>query len=281
MTSTISPADAAGIPWPPGRRRLQDKVALVFGAGSVGEGWGNGKATAVAYAQEGAAVIAVDRNAAAAEQTRAIIEAAGGRCQAFGADVTQAEDVARVVAATLAAHGRIDVLHNNVGIAIMGGPVELTEQQWDTVLDVNLRGTFLTCKQVLPVMLRQGKGAIVNISSVAAIRYTGYPYAAYYAAKAGVNQFTVGLALQYARQGIRANAIMPGLMNTPLIHQQISGQYADAAEMVKARDAACPMGRMGTAWDIAAAAVFLASDEAQYITGVCLPVDGGLTCRAA
>ena len=273
--------DATGIPWPSGRRRLQDKVALVFGAGCVGEGWGNGKATAVAYAQEGASVIAVDRNPDAAELTRAVIEGAGGRCLAFGADVTRSEDVAHVVADTLAAYGRIDVLHNNVGTTIMGGPVELTEEQWDTVLDVNLRGAFLTCKHVLPVMVRQGKGAIVNISSVAAIRYTGYPYAAYYAAKAGVNQFTVGLALQYARQGIRANAIMPGLMNTPLIHQQISGQYADAAAMVKARDEACPMGRMGTAWDIASAAVFLASDEAQYITGVCLPVDGGLTCRAA
>ncbi len=281
MTSVNQAGNAADVPWPTGRRRLQGKVALVFGAGCVGEGWGNGKATAVAYAQEGASVIAVDRNPDAAEQTRAVIAALDGQCIAFGADVARSEDVARVVADTMAAHGRIDVLHNNVGTTIMGGPVELTEAQWDTVLDVNLRGAFLTCKHVLPVMLRQGKGAIVNISSVAAIRYTGYPYAAYYAAKAGVNQFTVGLALQYARQGIRANAIMPGLMNTPLIHQQISGQYADAADMVRARDAACPMGHMGTAWDIAAAAVFLASDEAQYITGVCLPVDGGLTCRAA
>ncbi len=272
--------DAAGIPWPAGRRRLLDKVALVFGAGSIGEGWGNGKAAAVAYAQEGAAVIAVDRDAAAAAQTAAVIAALGGRCRAMAADVTRSAEVARVVADTMAAHGRIDVLHNNVGVAVMGGPVELTEQQWHTALDVNLGGVFLACKHVLPVMLAQGRGAIVNISSVAAIRYTGYPYAAYYAAKAGVNQFTVGLALQYARQGIRANAIMPGLMNTPLIHQQISGQYADAAAMVQARDAACPMGRMGTAWDIAAAAVFLASDEARYITGVCLPVDGGLSCRA-
>ncbi len=272
--------DAAGIPWPAGRRRLQDKVALVFGAGSIGEGWGNGKAAAVAYAQEGAAVIAVDRDAAAAAQTAAVIAALGGRCRAMAADVTRSAEVARVVADTMAAHGRIDVLHNNVGVAVMGGPVELTEQQWHTALDVNLGGVFLACKHVLPVMLAQGRGAIVNISSVAAIRYTGYPYAAYYAAKAGVNQFTVGLALQYARQGIRANAIMPGLMNTPLIHQQISGQYADAAAMVQARDAACPTGRMGTAWDIAAAAVFLASDEARYITGVCLPVDGGLSCRA-
>ena len=272
--------DAAGIPWPAGRRRLLDKVALVFGAGSIGEGWGNGKAAAVAYAQEGAAVIAVDRDAAAAAQTAAVIAALGGRCRAMAADVTRSAEVARVVADTMAAHGRIDVLHNNVGVAVMGGPVELTEQQWHTALDVNLGGVFLACKHVLPVMLAQGRGAIVNISSVAAIRYTGYPYAAYYAAKAGVNQFTVGLALQYARQGIRANAIMPGLMNTPLIHQQISGQYADAAAMVQARDDACPMGRMGTAWDIAAAAVFLASDEARYITGVCLPVDGGLSCRA-
>lgn len=281
MMSTNQAGDASAVPWQSGRLRLQDKVALVFGAGCVGQGWGNGKATAVAYAQEGAFVIAVDRNPDAAEQTRAIIAALGGQCVAFAADVIRSEDVARVVAETMAAQGRIDVLHNNVGTTIMGGPVELTEEQWDTVLDVNLRGAFLTCKHVLPVMVRQGKGAIINISSVAAIRYTGYPYAAYYAAKAGVNQFTVGLALQYARQGIRANAIMPGLMNTPLIHQQISGQYTDAAAMVKARDEACPMGRMGTAWDIASAAVFLASDEAQYITGVCLPVDGGLTCRAA
>lgn len=273
-------ATDSAVPWV-GRQRLQGRVALVFGAGCVGEGWGNGKATAVAYAQEGARVVAVDRSPDAAEATRAIIQGLGGHSTAFGADVTDSSDVARVVAAALDAYGRIDVLHNNVGTTIMGGPVELSEAQWDTVLDVNLRGAFLTCKHVLPAMVRQGKGAIVNISSVAAIRYTGYPYSAYYAAKAGLNQFTVGLALQYARQGIRANAIMPGLMNTPLIHQQISGQYADAAAMVKARDEACPMGRMGTAWDIAAAAVFLASDEAQYITGVCLPVDGGLTCRAA
>jgi len=133
----------------------------------------------------------------------------------------------------------------------------------------------------LPHMLARRSGAIVNVSSVAAIRWTGYPYAAYYAAKAAVNNFTMGLALQYAKDGIRANAVMPGLMNTPLIHQQISGQYKDADDMVRARDAACPMGRMGTAWDVARAALFLASDEAAYITGVSLPVDGGLTCRAA
>ncbi|MBC7801982.1 MAG: SDR family oxidoreductase, partial [Gemmatimonadaceae bacterium] len=201
-------------------------------------------------------------------------------CHGLQADVTQGGSVAQAVADTMARHGRIDVLHNNVGQAGMGGPIELDEAEWDRLLDVNLKGVFLTCKHVLPVMLAQGRGAIVNISSIAAVRWTGYPYAAYYAAKAGVNQLTVGLAMQYAAQGIRANAIMPGLMNTPLIHAQIGGQYADAGAMVAARDAACPMGRMGTGWDAAHAAVFLASDEAAYITGVCLPVDGGLSLRA-
>mgnify|MGYP000626758572 CR=1 FL=1 len=274
-------AEAASPEIPVGRGRLAGKVVLLFGAGSVGAGWGNGKACSVAYAREGATMVAVDRDLAAAEATAAIIAELGGSVSAHAADVTDSAQVGAVVDAALARHGRIDVLHNNVGTTIMGGPVELTEAQWHTVLDVNLTSAFLTCKHVLPGMVERGRGAIVNISSIAAIRYTGYPYAAYYAAKAGVNQLTVGLALQYAAQGIRVNAIMPGLMNTPLIYQQISGQYADAAAMAKARDAACPMGRMGTAWDIAAAAVFLASDEASYITGVCLPVDGGLTCRAA
>ena len=280
-TGPLEPATAASSEIPPGHGRLKDRVVLVFGAGSVGEGWGNGKAAAVAYAREGAVVVAVDRERAAANATADIVAELGGRCSAHAADVTDSGSVAAVVAEALEAHGRIDVLHNNVGATVMGGPVELTEAQWDGAMDVNLRSAFLTCKHVLPAMLARGRGAIVNISSVAAIRYTGYPYAAYYAAKAGLNQFTVGLAVQYARQGIRANAIMPGLMNTPLIYRQIGGQYADTEAMVWARHEASPMGRMGTGWDIARAAVFLASDEAAYITGVCLPVDGGLTCRSA
>ena len=281
MPSPLAPATADSSEIPPGYGRLADRVVLVFGAGSVGEGWGNGKAASVAYAREGATVIAVDRELAAAEATAALIGELGGRCHAYAADVTNSDSVKAVVDDVVAKDGRIDVLHNNVGTTIMGGPVELTEQQWDTVMDVNLKSAFLTCKHVLPVMETQGKGAIVNISSMAAIRYSGYPYSAYYAAKAGVNQFTVGLAIQYAKRGIRVNAIMPGLMNTPLIYQQISGQYADADAMAQARHDACPMGRMGTGWDIAKAAVFLASDEAGYITGVCLPVDGGITCKVA
>jgi hypothetical protein len=151
--------------------------------------------------------------------------------------------VRAVVDEVAGAHGRIDVLHNNVGYATMGGPIELDEEAWQRTIDLNVKSCFLTCKHVLPHMLARRSGAIVNVSSIAAVRYTGYPYVAYYAAKAAVNNFTMGLALQYARDGIRVNAIMPGLMNTPLIFQQISGQYADAEEMVRARDAACPTGR--------------------------------------
>ena len=261
--------------------RLRNKIAIVFGAGSVGPGWGNGKATAVLYARNGAYVACVDINQTAAEETVDIIVGEGGRASVHACDVTDSVAVAKLVADVASVHGRIDILHNNVGYASMGGPIELDEAAWQRTYDLNVKSCFVTCKHVLPHMLAQKSGAIVNVSSVAAIRYTGYPYIAYYAAKAAVNNFSMGLALQYARDGIRVNAIMPGLMNTPLIFQQISNQYADADEMVAARDAACPTGRMGTAWDIANAALFLASDDAAYITGVSLPVDGGLTCRVA
>ena len=264
----------------PGLGRLSDKVAIVFGAGSAGPGWGNGKATAVAFAREGARVVAVDYNAAAAEETAAIIHGEGNACQVFVADVTSSEQVKRVIDGTLESFGRIDVLQNNVGATVMGGPIELSEADWQKQIDINLKSIFLTCKHTLPVMVRQRKGAIVNVSSLAAIRYTGLPYIGYYTAKAAVNQFTVGLALQYAAQGIRANAVLPGLINTPLIRQQIVGQYRDTEAMIETRDAASPTGRMGTAWDVASASVFLASDEAQYINAVCLPVDGGLHARA-
>ncbi len=262
--------------------KLSDKIAIVFGAGSVGSGWGNGKATAVQFARDGAHVVAIDLKLAAAEETCAIIETEGlPRPIALSADVLDSESIEATIRTAVQEFGRIDVLHNNVGAPRMGGPIELSEEDWDFVMDLNVKSIFLTCKHVLPVLLRNGKGSIVNISSLAAIRGTGYPYIAYYAAKAGVNQFTVGLALQYAAQGIRVNAIMPGLMNTPHIRQNVSSQYADEAEMVRARDAACPMGVMGTGWDVARAASFLASDDAAYITGVCLPVDGGISARAA
>jgi NAD(P)-dependent dehydrogenase (short-subunit alcohol dehydrogenase family) len=261
--------------------RLRGKIAIVFGAGSSGPGWGNGKAAAVAYAREGASVACVDRVEAAAEETASIIDKEGGSALAISADVTDMSSISRAVETAAAKFGRLDILHNNVGVTHMGGPVELSEEQFTAALDLNIGPIYRTSKAVIPHMLRQGGGVIVNISSLAAIRWTGYPYFAYSATKAAVNQATVALAMQYARQGIRANCIMPGLIDTPLIYKQISGQYASIDEMVSARNAAVPLGKMGTAWDIANAAVFLASDEAKFITGVCLPVDGGQSCAVS
>jgi NAD(P)-dependent dehydrogenase (short-subunit alcohol dehydrogenase family) len=260
--------------------RLKGRVALVFGAGSSGPGWGNGKAAAALYAREGARVIAVDVNLAAAEETAGIIASEGGVAIALSADVTRGEDVATVVHEAADWFGTIDILHNNVGITDMGPLEAVTEERWHRVMDVNLTSVFLTCRAVIPVMLRQKRGAIVNISSLAGATINRYPYFSYYASKAGLNHFTRALAVQYARQGIRANVVMPGLMDTPLIHAQIAGQYGDREAMMKARHEGNPMGRMGDAWDVARASVFLASDEAAYITGVCLPVDGGLSCMA-
>ena len=260
-------------------RKLSGRTVLVFGAGSIGPGWGNGKAAAVSYARAGANVVAIDFNRAAADETADIIRAENGAVCAVACDVTKLADVEAAVSIALDAFGSIDVVHNNVGHAGMGGPMELTEEQWLREMDINLNSMFRTTKATLPHMLKQKRGVITNISSSAGIRYTGYPYASYYASKGGVNQFTVGLALQYAADGIRCNAILPGLMDTPLIYAQISGQYASVEAMQAARHAATPTGRMGTAWDVAHASVFLASDEASYINAVCLPVDGGLTAR--
>jgi NAD(P)-dependent dehydrogenase (short-subunit alcohol dehydrogenase family) len=258
--------------------RLKDKSAIVFGAGSSGPGWGNGKAAAVAYARDGARVACIDLSEDAAEETAQIIRAEGFEAIAIAADVTNLTSVQAAADATAARFGGIDILHNNVGVTHMGGPLELDEDKFQAAIDLNIGPVYRTSKAVLPHMLAKGSGAIVNISSLAAIRYVGYPYFAYYATKAAVNQATVALAMQYARQGIRANCIMPGLIDTPMIYKQISGQYASPDEMVAARNAMVPLGTMGTAWDVAAAAVFLASDEAKFITGVCLPVDGGQSC---
>lgn len=260
-------------------KRFEGRVALVFGAGSVGAGWGNGKAAAVQYSREGAQVIAVDIDERAAAETRDLIAAEGGTAISQRCDVTKHDQIVEVVQAARAAFGRIDVLHNNVGLPAMGTLETMTEDAWDHAMNVNLKSVMLCCQAVIPTMLEQGRGAIVNISSVAAIRYTGYPYPAYYASKAAVNHLTVSIAIEYASRGIRANAIMPGLMDTPHIYANISGQYASKEEMVAARSRLSPTGRMGTAWDIAKAAAFLASDDAEYITGQCLAVDGGLTCR--
>jgi NAD(P)-dependent dehydrogenase (short-subunit alcohol dehydrogenase family) len=266
-------------------RELDGKAAMVLGAGSIGPGWGNGKATAVLMAREGAAVVCVDRNLAAAEETAALIEAEGGTAHAFEADVTVTEQVRRAVAFTIERLGRIDILDNNVGIAEVGGVVELAEDDWDRLFAINLKSCYLAMKHVIPVMARQGGGAIVNISSIASLRYTGVPYATYYATKAAMNHLTRTTALEYARAQIRVNAVLPGLMKTPMVEHSsgLAEAYGDGDidEMWRARAEQCPMGYMGDAWDVAHAVVYLASDRARYVTGIELVVDGGLVHQIA
>ncbi|WP_322096714.1 SDR family oxidoreductase [Pelagibius sp.] len=263
--------------------RLAGKVAMVVGAGSSGPGWGNGKAAAVLFAREGAKLFCIDINLGAAEETVAIIRGEGGEATAHQADVSDAAAVEAMVMRCLEVYGRIDVLENNVGILEVGGPVETSEAGWDRVMAVNLKSMFLTCKHVLPVMERQGGGVIVNIASIAGIRDTGVPYISYSTSKGAVVPFTRSVALQYARKGIRANAILPGLMNTPMIVEPLKDAYAegDVEEMVRRRDAQCPTGKMGDAWDVAYAALFLASEESKYVTGTELIVDGGITAKFA
>jgi NAD(P)-dependent dehydrogenase (short-subunit alcohol dehydrogenase family) len=210
-----------------------------------------------------------------------VIAGEGGEATALAADVTDAGSIAAAVGAATERWGRIDVLHNNVGINAPGGAAEASEESWRRVLDVNLTSVFLTCKAVLPIMAAQGKGAIVNIASLAAIRWTGYPYVSYYASKAGVCHLTRAIAVEYAARGVRANAILPGLIDTPHVEKQIAGYHGDLEAMRARRAALVPMKRQGDAWDIAWASVFLASDEAKFITGVELPVDGGHACTVA
>jgi NAD(P)-dependent dehydrogenase (short-subunit alcohol dehydrogenase family) len=264
--------------------RLKGKIAMVVGAGSIGPGWGNGKATAVTFAREGAQVFCVDRNASAAEETVKIIKGEGGRATAFTADVSRAVDVEAVVAACLKAYGRIDVLDNNVGIAEMGSVVDVAEDSWDRVFAVNLKSAYLAMKHVIPVMVSQGGGSIINISSIASIRHLGLSYVSYGTTKAAMNQMTRTTAVEFAPKHVRVNAILPGLMKTPMVEHSagLAQSYAkgDVEAMWRARDAQVPMGHMGEAWDVANAALFLASDESRYITGIELVVDGGITCKA-
>jgi NAD(P)-dependent dehydrogenase (short-subunit alcohol dehydrogenase family) len=265
--------------------RLKGKIAVVVGAGSIGPGWGNGKATAVMFAREGAEVFCVDRNAAAAEETVKIIGSEGGKATAFTADVSRAIEVEAMVKACLRIYGRIDVLDNNVGIAEMGSVIEVSEAEWDRVFAVNLKSAFLAMKHVIPVMRRQGGGSIINISSIASIRHLGISYVTYATSKAAMNQMTRTTAVEFAADHIRVNAILPGLMKTPMVEHSagLAASYAkgDIEAMWRARDAQVPMGHMGEAWDVANAALFLASDESRYITGIELVVDGGVTLKVS
>jgi NAD(P)-dependent dehydrogenase (short-subunit alcohol dehydrogenase family) len=257
--------------------RLRDKVAIVSGAGSIAEGWSNGKATAVLFARESANVFAVDRDPKAAEETRAIILSEGGECTAYQCDVTVASEVEKMVAACLKAYGRIDVLFNNVGVQAIGGPLELSEADWDRLMTVNVKSMYLTCRAVIPVMLKQGGGSIVNNSSTAGIRFT-YANVGYSASKGAVRQLTQNIGVQYAAKGIRCNAVLPGYIATPRITDRLKHSNPDDyEEKIRERLMQVPAGRLGTAWDVAYAVLYLASDEAAFVNATEIVVDGGQT----
>jgi NAD(P)-dependent dehydrogenase (short-subunit alcohol dehydrogenase family) len=261
--------------------RLKGKIAIVMGGGQTpGDTIGNGRASAILYAREGATVMVVDRRLDSAEDTCQMIAKEGGEALAFTADAIKGDDCKKMAEACVQRFGRIDILHNNVGIGDNdGGLNQVTEEAWDRILAVNMKSVILPCKHVIPIMRGQGSGAIVNISSIAAVCNVGI--LAYKTSKAGVNAITNQLALSNAKYGIRVNCIMPGLMDTPMAIEGISKARGITKEKLRAeRDALVPLGaKMGTGWDIAHAALFLVSDEAKFITGVILPVDGGQSAR--
>jgi NAD(P)-dependent dehydrogenase (short-subunit alcohol dehydrogenase family) len=261
--------------------RLEGKVAIVVGAGSVGPGWGNGRATAVVFAREGAKVFAVDRSAETLHETVEKAHQSGGELTTYLCDATDNSAVAAMVEACVTACGRIDVLVNVVGGSAPGGPVELSEEAWHSQLDFNLSTVFLACKHVLPIMVPRKSGAIVNVSSTSGIRFSGSAQIGYAASKAGVIQFSRAVAVQYAPHGIRVNTVIPGQLHTPMVEARLARQRAggDVEALLKQRVARIPLGFAGDGRDTAHAALFLASDEARFITGAEIVVDGGMSVR--
>lgn len=261
--------------------RLQDRVAIVTGAGCVGPGWGNGRATAVRFAEEGARIFAVDRNVESIAETVERVQAVGGEIAVHRCDVTDGASVKAMADACLERFSRVDVLVNNVGGSAHGGPVEMSEEVWDAQVDSNLKSVFLTCKHVLPVMEKQGRGAIVNIASTSGIRFTGAFQVGYAATKAGVIQLSRVVAVQYAAKGIRVNTVVPGQLHTPMVETRLARQRAggDIEALLTQRLERIPIGFAGDGRDTANAALYLASDEARFVTGTELVVDGGMSVR--
>jgi NAD(P)-dependent dehydrogenase (short-subunit alcohol dehydrogenase family) len=265
------------------RPPLAGRTALVFGAGVCGPGWGNGEAAAVAYADAGAAVACVDLDIARAQATVDLIASRGGTAIAYAADVSDAVGVEAAVAGTARHFGRLDIVHNNVGMSPAGDPVTMDQAVWDRTFEVNVRSVFLACKFALPIMRAARRGVITNISSLLGSVVSEYDLSSYYASKAAVDHLTRSLAVSNGPYGIRANAIQPGLMDTPQIHahEDIVTLHGSQDDTRATRDAMSPLRHQGSGWDIGHVAVFLASDMARYVNGVVLPVDGGLLCKQA
>ena len=265
--------------------RFIHKVVVVSGAGSVGPGWGNGRAIAVQMVEEGAHVLALDRDVARMDETLALAQAAaltsGGSIEAMACDVTESDAVKACIDHAMSRWGRIDVLVNNVGGSAAGGPVEMSEAVWDAQIDHNLKSVFLGCKHVLPIMVAQGAGAIVNIASTSGLRWTGSAQVAYAATKAAIIQFSRVLAVQYAKQGIRVNTVVPGQLHTPMVEYRLAGQRTggDVQALLEQRQSRIPLPFMGDGMDTANAALFLASDESRFVTGTEIVVDGGMSAR--
>lgn len=261
--------------------RLQDKVALIMGAGSVGPGWGNGRACAAVFAAEGATVVAADIDEEALENTLSLIREQGDTATGHRCDVTDTASVRTVVHSIIEEHGRIDVLVNVVGGSKPGGAAEMSEDDWQRQLDFNLTSVYLVCHEVIPQMVAEKSGSIINIASTSGLRWTGSPQVAYAATKAGVISFSRVTAVQYAPSGVRANTVVPGQLHTPMVESRLAGQRAggDVETLLKQRQARIPLGFMGDGRDTAYAALFLASDEARFVTGTEIVVDGGMTAR--
>lgn len=261
--------------------RLKGKVAIITGAGCVGPGWGNGRAAAYRFIEEGAKVFAVDCSMDAMAETIARIKPLGGELETYLCDVTSNDSVAQMISACIKRFGRLDVLVNNVGGSARGGPVELSEENWNKQIDLNLKSIFLSCKHALPQMEKQGGGAIVNMASTSGTRWTGSAQVAYSAAKAGIIQLSRVVAVEYAPKKIRVNTVVPGQLHTPMVEARLAGQRVggDVDALLAQRVARIPLGFMGDGLDTANASVFLASNEARFITGTEIIVDGGMTAR--